>query len=290
MSAYRYDPTEWRPESPRGQEKKTFDLAAGDIIVMQREPYRVHEVTPRPHVNWNEEYLAAWERSGRPDPESWWHRPFALILSKEDTPESKRRHHVQVSGGRYWTVLPEHYSVCRLCRELPPCRHEHTEAVMDHASAKMAEAMAILPGFCHHCKEPISRRQGSVRFGGVNLIRPDLGDNSAIFHSRASGGCFAAAFSYDKRWAAAETGRRGKLSCTGSVVRHVDGSAECSLGNGCAGPMDALGEWMRHLGNETRHHRARTGRDERTRPASECWCTSAETAALVRPAEGLGDA
>lgn len=271
-----YDPTEWRSENPRAERKYTEHLAAGDIIVLKREPYRVHEVTPRPHINWPEEYLAAWERAGRPDPESWWPRPFAIALGKVDDPESKNHWHFQAGGSHYWTVLPEHYAVCRLCGELLPCRHEHTEAVMEHATAQMADVMSILPGFCHACKEPITRRQGSVRFEGENLIRPDLGDNSAIFHTRVSGGCFDAAFSYDKRWAVAEAGRFGKLSCPGSVVLHVGGTVECLLGDGCAGETDVLGEAMRHRGGEDRHHPAGSGRDGREWPATVCWCTAAD--------------
>lgn len=276
-----YDPTEWRSSDRSSEYKPTRKLVAGVIIVVKREPYRIHEITPRPHINWPEEYLDAWERAGRPDPEDWWHRPFVLILGKEDAPESKQRWHVVAVGSRFWTVLPEHYAVCRLCGELPPCRHEHTETVMEHATAQMAEAMAILPGFCHHCKEPITRRQGSVRFEGENLIRPDLGNNSAIFHTRATGGCFDAAYGYDKRWAVAESGRRGKLSCMGSAVHHVDGTVECSLGDECAGATDVLGEAMRHRGGDARHHPAWSDRGGRVMPATNCWCTVAQVDSAV---------
>jgi len=258
------DPSRWYYS---GEHRSTYTdkLQPGDIIVAKRRPYRIREIKPRPHVNWGEEYLAAWEKSGQPDPETWWHRPFVLVLTEEDKPNSKREFHCEAAGSQYWTVLPEHYAVCRLCGELPPCRDVHTDAVVEHATAKMNEAMQILPGACHACREQIRPRQGSIRFEGENLIRPDLGNNSAVFHTRRQ--CFGAAFDYDKKWAVAEPGRRGKLHCVGLVVHHFDGSNECSLGVGCAGPMDALGEWMRHRGGETWHSAGRGYADD-------CWCTS----------------
>jgi len=226
------DPNPWYY---RGKRTNTYTdkLQPGDIIVAKRRPYRVREITPRPHINWNEEYLTAWERSGRPDPDTWQHRPFALVLTDEDNPGSKQEFHCEAAGSRYWTVLPEHYVICRLCGELPPCTHVHTEEIVEQASARMDEAMRILPGACHACKELIRPRQGTIRFEGENLIRPDLGADSAVFHTRRQ--CFDAAFRYDEKWSVAAPGRRGKLSCTGVVVHHFDGSTDCLLGAGCGG-------------------------------------------------------
>ncbi len=254
----------------------TTELAIGDIIVGTRKPYRLLGIWPRPHVNWNDRYLTAWETSGRPDPETWRHRPFALRIISEFGTEPQD-YDCEVTASARWTVLPEHFAICRLCGELPPCTETHNNHIVEREAARFADAMQILPGACHHCKELITRRQGSIRFEGANLIRPDLGENSALFHTRSK--CWNAAFDYDKRWAAAEPGRRGKLSCPGNVTRHADGTAECLLGENCAGEKDALGEWMRHAGLETRHYPAWVGRDGQTRPGTDCWCTTAATIA-----------
>lgn len=253
----------------------TDKLVAGDIVVHDRQPYRIVEIASRPHINWNAKYLAMWEESDRPDPETWWRRPFVIVWKPEalqpgDGPGKTQ--HVEAPGNAYWTVIPEHFAVCRLCGELPPCTDVHNERIMERASKRFAEDMKILPGHCHACQEFVTHRQGSIRFGGPNLIRPDLGNNSAIFHTRRQ--CFGDAFDYDKRWSAAEPGRPGKLSCPGSVTIHVDQTLECSLGPGCAGQTDVLGEPMRHRGGEERHHPAWQDRHGNTMPATDCWCTA----------------
>ncbi|WP_405852949.1 hypothetical protein OG571_47680 (plasmid) [Streptomyces sp. NBC_01369] len=133
--------------------------------------------------------------------------------------------HLEGPDSYEWYTLPEHYGVCRICRELPPCRHVHNDAIMDRASERMAKDMAIMPGVCHGCREPITKRQKTFAFPGPNLIRPDLGNDSAIFHTRRD--CLATARSYDERWAAAEPQRTRLLYCEGTVTVHHDESREC---------------------------------------------------------------
>lgn len=249
------DPNRWYY---RGERSNTYTdkLNPGDIIIARRRPYRVREITPRPHINWNERYLAAWERSGRPDPDTWRHRPFALVLTAEDKPDSRQQFHCEAAGSQYWTVLPEHYVICRLCGELPPCRHEHTEAVMDRALAEMDEAMRLLPGSCHECGALIRPRQHTIRFEGTNLIRPDLGDDSAVFHT-ARQKCWSGAYLYDAKWAAAVPGRRRKMACEGMTIRHLDGTFECTTGEDC------LMDEGRHQGASVQHWVGQ---------GVDCWC------------------
>jgi len=78
------DPNPWYY---RGKRTNTYTdkLQPGDIIVAKRRPYRVREITPRPHINWNEEYLTAWERSGRPDPDTWQQPWFLWTLRSSAT-------------------------------------------------------------------------------------------------------------------------------------------------------------------------------------------------------------
>lgn len=55
----------------------------------------------------------------------------------------------------------------------------------------------------------MSQRQKSVTFEGPNLRYPQLGDDSAVFHTRAS--CLWDARIYDEIWAKAEPGRTQKF-------------------------------------------------------------------------------
>lgn len=262
----RFDPDEWRPELPGPPSSHTVDtgrLEPGMIVVFQHKPYRVLEVRERAHANWPDAYRDAWVRQGRPDPDTWRYRPRIFVLRPEDDPEAA---HVNLQGPNCarWYVLPEHYPICRLCKEIPPCRHVHNERIMQRATAKMDRDMALMPGVCHGCREPITRRQKSFTFPGPNLIRPDLGDDTAAFHTRQS--CAGAAKSYDERWATAEEGRRRFFHCEGTFTVHHDGTSECSSPHCVAtGP---LADWVEHR-MWIRHH-------PRMEEARGCWCLAAQ--------------
>jgi hypothetical protein len=262
---FRIDPDEWRPHGPWGRHldtRPTGRLQAGQLVVWDRQPYRVLEVRERAQHDWPEAYRKGWVKYGMPDPATWEYRPRLVVLRHEDQPDAKPLHLVGPDN-KSWYLLPEHYSICRLCHELPPCRHVHTEAVMDRARERMEKEMAILPGVCHGCREPISKRQKHFTFPGPNLIRPDLGDHTAVFHTR--GDCYGYLTSYDKRWAAAEAGRERFFHCPGTLTVHHDDSSECSHSDCVAqGAHKALVEhavWIRH--------------HPRMREARGCWCLAA---------------
>jgi hypothetical protein len=186
-------------------------LKAGEITVWERRAYRVVEVREKNQANWPEQYRNGWMEAGMPDPATWYHRPMVVVIQDENDPTAKALH-LCGPANRTWHTLPEHYSICHRCHELPPCTHVHTEAVMERAAERMDAEMAILPGCCHSCNEPISHRQKRTTFTGPNLIRPDFGDDSAIFHLRGS--CMGDVEAYDKRWAAA-TGNKRRYYCGG---------------------------------------------------------------------------
>lgn len=265
------NPSRWSSNDPQRRFERTTELAPGDIVIIKRKPWRLREITPRPHINWPPEYLEAWEKDRSPDPATWWHRPFALVVDEEGKPATKHGWHCEAAGSRLWTVLPEHYAICRLCGDLPPCMHAHTEAIVEYATAQMDEAMKILPGHCHACYEYVRPRQGSIRFEGPNLIRPDLGEGSAVFHTNSDRKCWPAAYDYDKKWAAAVPGRRRKLSCDGMAIHHLDGTFECTSGPGCA--FEHLG----HQGGSVHHWAGQQG---------DCWCLTGEP----RPSSTAQDA
>jgi hypothetical protein len=234
----------------------TGNLKEGRLVIFDRQPYRVVEIRDVEHVDWPEKYREAWVKHNMPDPDTWYSRPMVVVVRHEERPNEKPLH-LGCPASTTWKVLPEHYSVCRLCRELPPCSHEHNEKVMASATKRMQLQMAILPGHCHACREPVTRRQKSFTFPGPNLIRPDLGDNSARFHMRQQ--CEEARIAYDERWAKA-TGRRQFFYCPGHWTEHYDGSTECSDPE-CPGDV-------RHA-RGSRHARFR---DMRGVAWASCWC------------------
>lgn len=254
----RLDASRWFPEQRGTGLKSSEDLLPGTLIIYDRKPYRVADIRPRPHDLWPAAYRDAWVEQGMPDPATWHGRPVVLVVTPEGHGDGKRLH-MLAPAIHSWKTLPEHFSICRLCHELPPCSHVHNEAVMAEATVKLNQEMAIMPGVCHGCRGPITARQKTIRFEGENLIRPDLGNDTAIFHAKQS--CHWAAEEYDKKWAQAVPGRRRKLFCEGRGRHHYDGSFDCTE-PGCPGQV-------RHRTEE--RHSPGTGI-----LTSGCWCVSGD--------------
>ncbi|MGW3400158.1 hypothetical protein [Streptomyces zhihengii] len=169
-------------------------LAPGVIVIWDRQPHRVVELAERPIDLWGEEYEASfvtavenWERYGkrgeRPEKPTWSGRPFVFVLQLDGKPHTKPLHLI-APAHHVWDVLPEHYMICSACGELPPCRHEIAEREADEQTARAEALMDIAPGCCLGCGEVITSRQHATRFPGPNLWRPDLPENSAVFHAR----------------------------------------------------------------------------------------------------------
>lgn len=215
----------WYSGQPTGH-CPTFKLTQGQFVIADRKPFRIERVRPLETHEWPDKWVELWRARGMPDADEWRERPYRVDGFWENPGADQRVHGTIAPHGHMWDVLPEHYAVCRLCGELPPCTHVHNERITERATERLNEDMAILPGACHGCREPITKRQKSFTFPGANLVRPDLGDHTAIFHTR--GKCYSALASYDKRWAAAEPDRARLFFCEGTLVHHADGSRECS--------------------------------------------------------------
>lgn len=182
-------------------------LKPGLIVVWQHQPWRIFEIAERPLDLWNEEHeklfaadVEAWQRSPRgeqPERATWYRRPITLQLTPTTDPKAKPIH-LTTPASHHWPVLSEHYSVCIACGELPPCRHEIAEAEADQRIAEADVLMSIPPGHCLGCGEAITSRMQATRFPGPNLWRPDLPDNSAVFHARNE--CANAVDRYRKQW------------------------------------------------------------------------------------------
>lgn len=232
----------WEPQGGRRCEWK--DLTAGDLIALDdHKVWRVVEVRLVPVVDWDEDDRAYWDshfgkavdplaiRPQHPESEEAWdRRPLYLIVLPEN---GGKRHHVRIRPYvRYRDayVLSPHYPVCKDCGEPWPCSELEISAEVDKQSAKLAELEKILPGCCWSCAEPVTHRQKAIRFDGENLLLPSAAPT--VFHHRRQ--CIGAAMSYEKRWIAAEEGRRWRLQCPGKQIRHVDGE-ECTEDPLCPG-------------------------------------------------------
>lgn len=190
-------------------------IKPGSIIVFgKRKAYEVIEVKERPLDLWPEHFLKEWKRftewwveqvmtsrdmGKQPERATWEHRPVILVIRPADQPAAKPEHYV-VRASRSFFVLPEHYSVCRLCNEIPPCTHATTEETIENEMEKTERLMAIPRGCCLGCGEPITSRMKATRFPGPNLWRPDWGTDSAVFHARSRDECSDSRRAYERQW------------------------------------------------------------------------------------------
>ncbi|MEC4016060.1 hypothetical protein [Streptomyces sp. H27-D2] len=198
----RIDSDEWRPEQRGvGRWRGTDRLAAGKLVILDRRPYRVVEIREVDPVDWPEDYRDAWVQHGMPDAGGWFSRPMVVVVRSEEEPKEGPLH-LQCGASMRWRTLPEHYAVCRLCRELPPCRHEEVERTVGEEVATVDRLMAIPRGACLGCGETITSRMTATRFPGPNLWRPDWGTDSAVFHGRSREECSNGVWRYKEAWQA----------------------------------------------------------------------------------------
>lgn len=184
-------------------------LTPGAIVIYDWKPWRVLEVREQPMDLWGETYEQAfhadvevWEKyqhGDRPEKATWRGRPINFVLAPDREPNAKPLH--LIGPAHYdWPVLPEHYAVCRSCGKLPPCPEEVTTKAVELQVARTEVLMSIPAGHCLACGEAITSRMKAVRFPGPNLWRPDLGDDSAVFHAREE--CSGDVYEYREQWQA----------------------------------------------------------------------------------------
>ncbi|MFE0700136.1 hypothetical protein [Streptomyces sp. NPDC058872] len=206
----------WLPDQPtrigrhdwpsEGDDGTHMQLRAGSIVVLDRQAWRILDISGYPGDRWPDSFEKAW----RDHVELWWHanelrrannqpvnqapergdfykRPVVLVLRNENLPRSAPKHWC-APASHDWQVLPEHHAVCRACGELPPCRHgEYRWEGGPRWPEQNGGISLIVPeDCCMGCAEPIKPRVRTVRFPGPNLWYPDLGEDTAVFHARAS--------------------------------------------------------------------------------------------------------
>jgi len=184
-------------------------LKPGVLVVWDRQPWRILSIDERPADLWGDKHeerfaneVATWERwqrGDKPERATWHERPFAIQLVPVADPKASPLHLI-APGGHSWDVLPEHYTVCVACGELPPCTHEVAEREADRQAARADVLMDIPPGHCLGCGEYVTPRQQAARFPGPNLWRPDMPEHSAVFHARQE--CSGEVERYRRQWEA----------------------------------------------------------------------------------------
>ncbi len=222
----------WEPEG--GERREWRDLLPGDLVVFEREVWRVREARLVPVVDWDEHDREGYRRQWRDGitEEDWRYRPVYLIVLP--VKGGKRRHvkmRPYVTFGLMAYVLHPHYPVCTECGEPWPCPEIGITREVRKQTAEVERLASILPGCCWSCGEPVTGRHSSIVFEGENLLLP--GAPAPVFHLRVKEGCRSAAMSYEDRWVAAGEGRPWRLQCPGKITEHVDGPA-CDR-DGCPG-------------------------------------------------------
>lgn len=197
----------WRPRE--GTSVALGDLVPGQLVAMHFHAWRVTSVEPVPMADLNQAEAA----SGR---------SIVQVRVEPVTPgEGRCPGKLRNDPVKRVRVLPEHYAVCGVCHEIPPCRHEMQGIV----EAQMLNRMSRfeVPGTCPSCMEAVRWRQRSLTFD-ENTVVP--GGPPVTFHRAKN--CFRDAVRYEAILARS-LGNVPQLSCAGSLVRHTKVGIVCSL-------------------------------------------------------------
>lgn len=214
----------WTTDQPDTGQAATTELTPGTLVIWGKAAFRVRRLQDLNRGNWRDEDEQEWADAGRPDVATWAGRPMWLSVQRDNKTETEERGGIVPANGQ-WVTLPEHYSVCRSCGELPPCPEVFADRVMAVESDRLDFEMRLVHGMCHGCGKIVTPREHSILFHGDNLIRPDLGSNTAVFHTRRH--CLPIVLAYQDRWLTADPSRKPRITTDGSVWKsgHTFGSA-----------------------------------------------------------------
>lgn len=258
----------WRSVQP-ATPTPTHGLVVGDIVAYDQRPCTILAVDADgvPFKHWPDSFHTRWKMVGESiglAPERWNDRPWYVALEVIGTPlpstssqDNGRFCNVAVTKSYLWSVLPEHYMVCRICNEIPPCRHARQEKLLHWQQRELLDVLNLDPSTCLGCAEPITSRQKIIRFAGPNLVRPDFGDDSAVFHHRRA--CRKDVEDYDRRLTMA-TGAVPRFNCNGELTVHHNDDVECSRSDQCIG--------FDHAHAVYKPHRPTLGPTN----FDDCWC------------------
>ena len=209
---------EWAPDQTDTSVATAAEIQPGTVVAWNYKPLLITETEEINIANWPDSYLKGWEAAGRPDRETWSGRPLRIHNRPDGTKDPIKVGTAPASW--QYLVLPQHYAVCNRCGELPPCREIFLDHLMAIESGRMDFEMQLTHGACHACGQRVTPREHSVLFPGDNLVRPDLGPNTAVFHTRR--GCMDITLAYQNRWLKAGKGRTPRVGEDASWGRTVE--------------------------------------------------------------------
>lgn len=206
----------------------------GSVVAFEHEAWRVVETRPLSEEHWNDSERI-YARGGKHTPQAVRLRPVRLENDPDPVKARSGDRHVGSLRVWSWDVFPdpEHYPVCACCGEPMPCRSEEGRKVAEMAVAQMGRFE--MAGVCPACEEPVTGRQKSLTYPDNIEV---LGGPPVTFHRR--GRCIGGAIDYERRWVAADPGRRRpSLFCEGHLTNHNDGTYDCTSLGLCPGPGTA---------------------------------------------------
>jgi hypothetical protein len=218
----------WRPAEVSGRYDRSRPKV-GDVVAYDYRAWEVTHVRDAVATPEEEEQLAGYVQQFRDQAQ-----PYRVSLRRVHGAPHERENDQHLIAlrvpprayGEFPTYAHGRVPLCS-CHGHPwPCR-EHVEHLAAEAALKRAEReMAILPGCCPECGEPVTSRQKSITFGGPNVRNPLA--EGPTFHLRRK--CRHGARQYEELWVNDEPGRARSLltlKCAGNLIVHGDGTAEC---------------------------------------------------------------
>lgn len=204
--------------------------AVGDIVALDHRAWEVTHVVdadPTPHEQERLDlYTLPTGKDGL--------RPYRVTLRRlHGPPHEHENDHSEIAArvaANAFDPLPKYphgrVPLCSCCGHPWPCLESDQQHQAEKELKEAEKALALLPGCCPACDEPVTSRQRSITFGGANIRNPLA--EGPTFHLRRK--CRHDAARYEEAWVAAEPGRKRSLltlRCKGTVIVHGDGTGEC---------------------------------------------------------------
>ena len=206
------------------------------LIAHQHGVWQVLSVVALERALWNRHDEQRWLSIGMPSPwllGPWLNSPYRVEVRHVGgaNPHCVDTGALTVhSTSQYrnpWRAYPSaRWPACSCCGQPAPCVAELLDQQVDVELAHMERHAAKIPGCCWACSEPISSRQRSVVYAGINLDSPT--GPEVRFHTRRE--CARVAERYETRWRTEDSTRPRYLTwprCLGTLLTHQDRTQEC---------------------------------------------------------------
>lgn len=217
----------WFPDGTAHYEPGTRP-AVGDVVPYGRRAWTVTHIADddlRPEEEaYVQGYTAAWREK---------QRPYLISLRRLHGAAHERENsagdlalRVSVRGRLDRRYPNGRVPLCSCCGHPWPCLAADQERQAEKELEAAERELALMPGCCPACGEPVTSRQRGITFEGPNVRNP-LASNPT-FHLRQQ--CQGAAARYEDSWVAADPRRKRSLltlRCSGTVIVHADGTGEC---------------------------------------------------------------